>query len=43
MSKPWKGIFVIVVTPFTASHELDDHDRREIDAIWRGVEPLFTV
>jgi 4-hydroxy-tetrahydrodipicolinate synthase len=29
MSKPWKGIFVIVVTPFTESHELDEDSLRK--------------
>ena len=29
MSSPWKGIFVIVVTPFTASHELDEESLRK--------------
>ena len=31
MSKPWRGIFVIVVTPFTAGYELDEESlRRQI-------------
>lgn len=31
MAKPWRGIFVIVVTPFTESYELDEESlRREI-------------
>jgi 4-hydroxy-tetrahydrodipicolinate synthase len=31
VSQPWKGIFVIVVTPFTGSYELDEDSlRREI-------------
>ncbi|RIK32950.1 MAG: hypothetical protein DCC57_25505 [Chloroflexi bacterium] len=31
MAKPWRGIFVIVVTPFTESYELDEDSlRREI-------------
>lgn len=31
MSQPWRGIFVIVVTPFTESYELDEDSlRREI-------------
>ncbi|MCC6166827.1 MAG: dihydrodipicolinate synthase family protein [Caldilineaceae bacterium] len=31
MAKPWRGIFVIVVTPFTDSYELDEDSlRREI-------------
>lgn len=31
MSQPWRGIFVIVVTPFTASYELDEASlRRQI-------------
>ena len=31
MSQPWRGIFVIVVTPFTASYELDEESlRREV-------------
>jgi 4-hydroxy-tetrahydrodipicolinate synthase len=28
MSKPWRGIFVIVVTPFTDSYELDESSLR---------------
>src|SRR5258708_30712080 len=31
MSQPWRGIFVIVVTPFTEGYELDEASlRREI-------------
>jgi dihydrodipicolinate synthase/N-acetylneuraminate lyase len=26
--KPWRGIFVIVVTPFTAGYELDEESLR---------------
>jgi 4-hydroxy-tetrahydrodipicolinate synthase len=37
-----RGIFATRVSRYPGA-ELDDHDRREIDAIWRGVEPLFTV
>jgi 4-hydroxy-tetrahydrodipicolinate synthase len=29
MPKPWKGIFVIVVTPFTESYELDEESLRK--------------
>ena len=29
MSQPWKGIFVIVVTPFTDSYELDEESLRK--------------
>ncbi len=37
-----RGIFKTRVSRYPGA-TLDDHDRREIDAIWRGVEPLFTV
>jgi 4-hydroxy-tetrahydrodipicolinate synthase len=37
-----RGIFATRVSRYPGA-VLDDHDRREIDAIWRGVEPLFTV
>lgn len=37
-----RGIFKTRVSRYPGA-DLDDHDRREIDAIWRGVEPLFTV
>lgn len=37
-----RGIFTTRVSRYPGA-DLDDHDRREIDAIWRGVEPLFTV
>jgi len=30
MDKPWRGIFVIVVTPFTAGHELDEAGLRKV-------------
>jgi 4-hydroxy-tetrahydrodipicolinate synthase len=29
MSQPWRGIFVIVVTPFTENHELDETSLRK--------------
>ena len=29
MSQPWKGIFVIVVTPFTDSYEIDEESLRK--------------
>lgn len=29
MSQPWKGIFVIVVTPFTESYEIDEESLRK--------------
>jgi 4-hydroxy-tetrahydrodipicolinate synthase len=29
MSQPWRGIFVIVVTPFTASYEIDEESLRK--------------
>ena len=37
-----RGIFATRVSRYPGA-DLDDHDRREIDAIWRGVEPLFSV
>jgi len=30
MDKPWRGIFVIVVTPFTADYELDEAGLRKV-------------
>jgi 4-hydroxy-tetrahydrodipicolinate synthase len=30
MDKPWRGIFVIVVTPFTVGHELDEAGLRKV-------------
>lgn len=30
MTQPWRGIFVIVVTPFTSSYELDEASLRKI-------------
>ena len=29
MSQPWRGIFVIVVTPFTETYELDEASLRK--------------
>ena len=37
-----RGIFATRVSRYPGA-DLDDHDGREIDAIWRGVEPLFSV
>ena len=37
-----RGIFATRVSRYPGA-DLDDHDRREIDAIWRGIEPLFSV
>ena len=30
MNQPWRGIFVIVVTPFTSGHELDEAGLRKV-------------
>ncbi len=32
MSQPWRGIFVIVVTPFTENYELDEESLRKASA-----------
>lgn len=37
-----RGIFSTRVSR-QPNTDLDDHDRKELDAIWRDVEPLFTV